>query len=362
MSDSESEANAVEMNAALSKFKAASSRLSGATVALFRGAFHLVGALVHDGMSLFPKAGGNLVDHGRVLAYYTTEKQVESCFLLVEELTGITLPKTKETAKNVFSKFFGLSPLDTSVLLTAMIGLGVYGAVAKQFDNTVVKDFTATLGRGLPESSLFFSNHSIVISLLAVVFLSAVRVGIHYRPMAMAAGFEMTRQAWSDKMEHQRHRAIIGGWYERRRYRKTSAKYQSKFDESKKLSDGTLADIISIRSAGDGDSAIYERIAQSVEELHWSKPIYSRLVDEYCMPAPKAASVAHSIIIEMKGDLPLIKKRLQSHVLPADWVSSYGFDPRTVVGETRIKDRRSKLLRLCSEIRLSARYCCIARR
>ncbi|MDU4254416.1 hypothetical protein [Pseudomonas sp.] len=347
--------NAEELSRALAKQRTAKAVVAEAGSALVRGASTLVNALIQDTRTLIAKIPGNLTDQFHVHAHFATHKQLDAVFVGVEDFTGKTFPKTKEATTFLFSKFLGSSPADTFAMGSAIYGAGTVGRFVTNHLHTLVNDMSSSLTHVGFNGALGISNDSLVIGVLAVVGVSAMLLQTRYKPRLKAESFEQDREQQRAALEALAVRAGVGDLLPSEELANKFAKFKSKFDEDKKLSPETLADITAMRAAGASDLELSNRIGWSPDELRWAKPIYSRLTEEYLMTAPEAATIAHALIIDSDGDLPLIKKRLQSHVLPEEWTEKYDFKPDTFIGAVRFKDRPSELLKLGTAAVVGAR-------
>lgn len=346
MSEQSQVVNAAELSLALSKQRMAKAVVAEAGVALVRGAATLVSALLQDTRTLIAKIPGNITDQIHVHANFATSKQLDAFFTSVEDFTGRTYPKTKEAMAFMFSKVLGSSPTDTFAMGAAVFGAGTVGRFVTNHLNGMVNDMSMTLTEVGFNGALGISNDSLVIGMLAVAGVSAMLLEMRYKPRLKAQGFEADREKQRAELTELAIKTGAGILLPSEELADKFAKFKSKFDEDKKLSPETLADISAMRASGASDLELSNRISWSPDELRWAKPIYSRLTEEYLMTAPEAATIAHALIINTDGDLPLIKKRLQSHVLPEEWTTQYGFKPGTYVDKIPFKDRPSELLKL----------------
>lgn len=332
----------------LSGLKAARAGVSVGTAALLRGAAALGSAVLEDARTVLAKVPGSLFDYSKASAYSGSARQLETFFNMVEDHTGKSFPNAQEKLTGFFANFMGLSPKDTLIMTSALCGAGVFGRAVKDgSDFLQINDMAEMLAEHVP--NLPVEPASIVIGVFAITAATACKVWINLRGMQGAADFEKTRGQEVEALKALEAAVQKSDFTDQALVRELKAqadKFKSKFDENKKLSPETVGAIKEMRANGSTEVQIESRIAESPDEYRGMKKIYSSLADDYNFAAPKAAQVAHDLIINGEGDLPLIRSKLGSREIPKDWIEDFGFDPRYAVGEVKIKDRPSELLRL----------------
>lgn len=340
-----------ELRKALDKQKKVRLLVAAGTSALISGAEKLGSAILEDSTTLFAKIPGILFDYSKVQAYSGSVRQVGGFFNTIEGLTGKSFPKAQQRTIDFFSDFVGTSPKDSALLLSAVFGAGLVGrTISENSEWLPINDMAGILAEVIP--NIPFDHTSIVIGCLAVTAVVSCKVVFGLRNMAKSSSFEFKREKAREVISSLEASAKSSGYGDAalvEAFNKASDKFNKKFDEEKKLRTDTLDEMKSMRAAGAAESDIEKFISGSADEYRWVKKIYSSLIEDHCFAAPLAAKVAHDLIILHDGDLPLLQRRLHSAEVPQEMAIAHGFNPRSIVGELKIKDRPSELLKVGKE-------------
>ncbi len=336
------------LDAAVMRLRVSSNAVASTTAQLLSGASALGRAFIVDTGTAVKCFAGSLYDFNQARVYSETEKFLDGVFNKLESLTGKSLHHKIDAISTFYSRGIGATPME---LKTQMLAVASIGAAARIIENTSIIP-VSDMASHLP--NIYFDPSSVVVGALAVAVLATYSVFIT-RGMRSASEFESDREKAKlsidtmtlalntdinkDLGEH--HRAID--------------KFNSKFSESKKFSPLTIAAMISMQAAGASPDLIDIRISDSPSESRSAKMVYASLVDNYRFPAPKAAKVAHDLIINHGGDIPLLQNRLVSRELPENWITDYGFNPKSVVLAEKEMSRPSELRALYGGTQSTAR-------
>ena len=242
------------------------------------------------------------------------------------------------------------SPRDLAVILGTGFGAGSYFRLADKSAASAITpmaDYLASL-----QLPFVPDARTVVAGLVAITCYAAVRVFVDFRSMDKASTFEQRRvESAAEAKLFSRYLDGSIGTYDSIMLADlaTSAQqaYEDSFGSLPRFSDDGLALVRNMRSVGALEVEIEAALAQGFhEDARLIDQVSRTLADDYLMLSAQAGKVAVDLVLLHDGDTPLLRSRLASRVLPPGWITQFGFDPKSVVGEVRLKDRPSETAKL----------------